>query len=179
MLIKFNHAHRWIYSSTSNPKYLLYLITCLSSCLISLLSACLSVFRVCSNLFITFYCHFSLSIVICKILLSFVLLLLGKLHLLTWFKANVSFLNLNTSENQRFTRMILAGSIAEEDISKKLIFQSLQKIYSHSLPTGKSFKKNFNPFVPSVLFLYLLKTSENFKVFWVFWGVENECTGSK
>ena len=36
-----------------------------------------------------------------------------------------------------------------------------------------------NPFVPNALFLYPLKTSENRKVFWCFWGVEKGCIGNK
>ena len=35
------------------------------------------------------------------------------------------------------------------------------------------------PFVPNVLFLYPLKTSENLKVFWCFQGVEKGCIGNE
>ena len=35
----------------------------------------------------------------------------------------------------------------------------------------------FNPFVPNALFLYHLKTSENFTVFRCFQGVEKGCIG--
>ena len=41
------------------------------------------------------------------------------------------------------------------------------------------FLGNVNPFVPSVLFLYPLKTSENRKVLWSFQGVEKGCIGNK
>ena len=34
-------------------------------------------------------------------------------------------------------------------------------------------------FVPNVSFLYILKTSQNRKVFWCFQGVEKECIGIK
>ena len=36
-----------------------------------------------------------------------------------------------------------------------------------------------NPFVSNALFLYLLKTSENRKVFWCFQGAEKGCIGNK
>ena len=36
----------------------------------------------------------------------------------------------------------------------------------------------FNPFVPNALFLYHLKTSENFMVFWCFQGVEKGYIGN-
>ena len=36
-----------------------------------------------------------------------------------------------------------------------------------------------NPFVPNVPFLYPLKTSNNFTVFWCFQGVEKGCNGNK
>ena len=35
------------------------------------------------------------------------------------------------------------------------------------------------PFVPNAAFLYPLKTSENFTVFWCFPGVEKGCIGNK
>ena len=35
------------------------------------------------------------------------------------------------------------------------------------------------PIVPNAPFLYLLKISENFKVFWCFQGVERGCNGNK
>ena len=38
--------------------------------------------------------------------------------------------------------------------------------------------KIFNPFIPNTIFLYLLKTSENLKVF-CFQGVEKGCIGNK
>ena len=37
----------------------------------------------------------------------------------------------------------------------------------------------FNPFIPNAPFLYLLKKSENHKVFSCFQGVENGCIGNK
>ena len=36
-----------------------------------------------------------------------------------------------------------------------------------------------NPLVPNVPFLYPLKTSENFTVFWCFMGVKKEYIGKK
>ena len=36
-----------------------------------------------------------------------------------------------------------------------------------------------NPFVPNVSFLYPLKTTENYKVFWCFQWVEKRCTGNE
>ena len=39
-------------------------------------------------------------------------------------------------------------------------------------------KKYLNPFAPNELFLYHLKTWENCKIFWCFWGVEKEYIGN-
>ena len=36
-----------------------------------------------------------------------------------------------------------------------------------------------NPFVPNASFLYPLKTTENYKVFWCFQWVEKRCTGNE
>ena len=47
----------------------------------------------------------------------------------------------------------------------------------HFLMTFPS--QHFNPFVPNVPFLYTLKISENYKVFWWFQGEEKGCFGNK
>ena len=39
--------------------------------------------------------------------------------------------------------------------------------------------KKTKPFVPNAPFLYPLKTSENFKIFWCFQGVEKGFIGSR
>ena len=55
--------------------------------------------------------------------------------------------------------------------------------YSGNFPcltdTAQKIKFSINPFVPNALFLYLLKTSENLKVFRCFQGVEKECIGNE
>ena len=60
------------------------------------------------------------------------------------------------------------------------IFLQVNNDFYKTAKLGKIFiYNNINRFVHNAPFLYLLKISENRKVFWCFQGVEKGCTGNK
>ena len=77
-----------------------------------------------------------------------------------------------------FTNVTLLLKKADQDHSEGFLLISSSE---NNKSSGKLVKYVYqvNPFVPSTLFFYPLKTSENLTVFWCFQGIRKRCIGNE
>ena len=80
-----------------------------------------------------------------------------------------------------FYQGFLSRTLATHSIAGEGRGPSFIPLYQfHPLTNIQTFIcRHLNPFVPNVLFLYALKTSENHKVFWCFQEAEKGCIRNK